>query len=89
MLEEAFRDAGALHRVRVHVPDRPGVFAGITQALGAERINIEDFELQHISPERGGTVTVVVRGEGEARRAAELLEAQGYGVVVSAVLDEE
>jgi prephenate dehydrogenase len=88
MLEEAFRDAGALHRVRVHVPDRPGVFAGITQALGAERINIEDFELQHISPERGGTVTVVVRGEGEARRAAELLEAQGYGVVVSAVLDE-
>ena len=40
------RDPGALQRLRVHVPDRPGVLAGITQALGAERINIEDFELR-------------------------------------------
>jgi prephenate dehydrogenase len=88
MLETAYTDAGALFRVSVHVPDRPGVFAGITQALGAERINIEDFELEHISPERGGTVTLLVTGETEARRAAELLERQGYGVVVSAVLDE-
>ena len=88
MLESAYTDAGALYRVSVHVPDRPGVFAGITQALGAERINIEDFELEHISPERGGTVTLLVTGEDEARRAAALLESQGYGVVVSAVLDE-
>jgi prephenate dehydrogenase len=88
MLASAYADAGALHQVRVHVSDRPGVLAAITQALGAERINIEDFELQHISPERGGTVTLLVTGEGEARRAAELLESQGYGVVVSAVLDE-
>jgi prephenate dehydrogenase len=88
MLERAYADAGALHRLRVHVPDRPGVLAGITQALGADRINIDDFELQHMSPERGGTVTLLVSGEGEARRAAALLEAQGYGVVVSAVLDE-
>ena len=55
---------------------------GITQALGAERINIEDFELEHISPERGGTLTLLVTGEGEARRAAALLESQGYDVVV-------
>jgi len=88
ILEGAYDDAGALHQVRVHIPDRPGVIAGITQALGAERINIEDFELQHISPERGGTVTLLVTGENDARRAAELLEGQGYGVVVSAVLDE-
>ena len=73
MLDSAYDDAGALHQVRVHIPDRPGVLAAITQALGAERINIEDFELQHISPERGGTVTLLVTGEGEAdarRRAA-------------------
>jgi prephenate dehydrogenase len=88
MLERAYPDPGALQRLRVHVPDRPGILAGITQALGAERINIEDFELEHFSPERGGTLTVLVTGEGEAQRAAELLEAQGYGVVVSAVLDE-
>jgi prephenate dehydrogenase len=88
MLESAFADAGALQRVSVHVPDRPGVFAGITQALGAERINIEDFELEHISPERGGTVTLLVTGEDEARRAAALLETQGYTVVVDSVIDE-
>ncbi|HZO95892.1 MAG TPA: prephenate dehydrogenase/arogenate dehydrogenase family protein [Gaiellaceae bacterium] len=86
MLESAYDDAGALQHVRVHVPDRPGVLQGITQALGAERINIEDFELEHISPERGGTLTLLVTGEGEARRAAELLESQGYDVLVSPVL---
>jgi prephenate dehydrogenase len=89
MLADAYADPGALHRVRVHVPDRPGVLAGITQALGAERINIEDFELHHVSPDRGGTLTLLVTGEENARRAAALLEAQGYGVVVSAVLDEQ
>jgi len=89
MLESAYDDAGALQRLQVHVPDRPGVFAGIAQALGAERINIEDFEFEHISPERGGTLTLLVTGETEARRAADLLEAQGYGVAVSAALDAD
>jgi prephenate dehydrogenase len=88
MLAEAYPDPGALQQVTVHVPDRPGVLAGITQALGAERINIEDFELRHFSPERGGVLTMLVSGEGEATRAAELLEAQGYGVTVSPVLTE-
>src|SRR4051812_11968676 len=88
MLEREYPDPGSLQRLRVHVPDRPGVLAGITQALGAERINIEDFELHHVSPERGGTLTLLVEGEGEAQRAATLLESQGYSVTVSAVLDE-
>jgi prephenate dehydrogenase len=88
MLAQAFDDPGALQRLRVHVPDRPGVLAGITQALGAERINIEDFELRHFSPERGGALMLLIAGEDHAARAAELLEAQGYGVVVSPVLDE-
>jgi prephenate dehydrogenase len=88
MLEGAFPDPGDLHQLRVHVPDRPGVLAGITQALGAQRINIEDFELHHVSPERGGTLTLLVTGEGEAERAAKVLESQGYGVVVSPVLSE-
>jgi prephenate dehydrogenase len=87
MLERAYADPGELQRVRVHVPDRPGVLAGITQALGVERINIEDFELQHISPERGGVLTLLVSGADEAERAAALLEAQGYGAVVSTVID--
>jgi prephenate dehydrogenase len=88
LLEEAFSDVGELQRVSVHVPDRPGVLSGITQALGAEQINIEDFELQHLSPERGGTLSVLVAGEPEARRAAELLEAQGYSVIVSPAFED-
>ena len=52
-------------------------------AIGAEGINIEDFELEHLSPERGGTLSVLVTGEEAARRAADLLEAQGYSVIVS------
>ena len=89
MLGGAYPDAGDLHQLRVHVPDRPGVLAGITQALGAERINIEDFELHHVSPDRGGTLTLLVGGEEQAQRAAALLEAQGYGIVVSPVMAEE
>ena len=88
MLEVAYPDPGALHRLRVHVPDRAGVLAAITQGLGAERINIEDFELQHLSPERGGVLMLLISGEREANRAAELLEQQGYGVVVSPIIDE-
>jgi prephenate dehydrogenase len=88
LLADAYEEPGALQRLRVHVPDRPGVLAGMTQALGAERINIEDFELQHLSRERGGTVTLLISGESDAERAAAVLEAQGYQVVISPVLDE-
>jgi prephenate dehydrogenase len=87
LLADAYEQPGELQRLRVHVPDRPGVLAGITQALGAERINIEDFELQHLSRERGGTLTLLVAGEGEAARAGAILEAQGYHVVISPVLE--
>ena len=89
LLETAYDDPGSLQRLRVHVPDRPGVIAGIAQALGAERINIADFDLQHLSTERGGTLTILVTGEQEAERAAAILETQGYGVVVAPVLDDE
>jgi prephenate dehydrogenase len=88
MLDTAYEDAGALHRLRVHIPDRPGVLAGIFQALGAERLNVTDFELEHLSSDRGGTLTILVTGEAEAAQATRLLEAQGYGVVVAPVLDE-
>ena len=89
LLAEAYGDPGSLQQLRVHIPDRPGVLAGITQALGAERINIEDFELQHLSPDRGGTLTLFVTGEAEAERAATILEAQGYGAVIAPVLQEQ
>jgi prephenate dehydrogenase len=88
LLATAFADPGELHRLRIHISDRPGVLAGIFQALGAERINVEDFEFDHVSADRGGTLTMFVSGDGEAQRAAEVLEQQGYGVVAAPVIDE-
>jgi prephenate dehydrogenase len=87
MLATAHADPGTLQRLRIHLPDRPGVLAGIFQALGAERINVEDFEMDHLSTDRGGTLSIVVASEAEADRAAALLEAQGYGVVAAPVID--
>ncbi|HEY7379963.1 MAG TPA: prephenate dehydrogenase/arogenate dehydrogenase family protein [Gaiella sp.] len=88
LLSTAFDDPGALQRLRVHIPDRPGVLAGIFQALGAERINVADFDMEHLSHDRGGTLTVLVAGEEDAERAVELLVAQGYGVVAAPVIED-
>jgi prephenate dehydrogenase len=67
-----------LNRIRVRVPDRPGVLARITQILGAASINIEDFELRHVSPEYGGVLVILVAGSDHAERARELLRREGY-----------
>jgi prephenate dehydrogenase len=89
LLEEAYpARPEELYRVRVHVPDRPGVLSGITQALGAHGINIEDFELHHMSADRGGTVVVTIAGEAEAERAVELLDALGYGAIAVPAVDD-
>ena len=79
LLAEAYEDPGTIQRVRVHVPDRPGVLSGITQALGAEKINIEDFELDHLSPERGGTLERARRRRGG--RAPRRRPARGAGLL--------
>jgi len=67
-----------LNRIRVRVPDRPGVLARITQILGAAQINLEDFELRHVSPEYGGVLVILVAGADNAERARELLRREGY-----------
>jgi prephenate dehydrogenase len=75
----AYRTAAAqLNRIRIRVPDRPGVLARITQILGAAQINLEDFELRHVSPEYGGVLVILVAGADNAERARELLRREGY-----------
>jgi prephenate dehydrogenase len=75
----AYRTAPAqLNRIRIRVPDRPGVLARITQILGAAQINLEDFELRHVSPEYGGVLVILVAGADNASRARELLRREGY-----------
>jgi prephenate dehydrogenase len=75
----AYRTAPAqLNRIRIRVPDRPGVLARITQILGAAQINLEDFELRHVSPEYGGVLVILVAGSDNAARARELLRGEGF-----------
>jgi prephenate dehydrogenase len=75
----AYRTAPAqLNRIRIRVPDRPGVLARITQILGAAQINLEDFELRHVSPEYGGVLVILVAGSDNAARARELLRREGF-----------
>jgi hypothetical protein len=75
--------------VRVHVPDRPGAISGIAQALGAARVNIEDFVLHHISPEQGGTAEITVAGTDAAARAVAVLDEQGYGAIATRLVPGE
>ena len=79
MLEYAYRtEARMLNRIRVRVPDKPGVLARITQTLGAAGINIEDFELRHVSPEYGGVLVLLVAGADNLELARTLLRRDGY-----------
>ena len=79
MLAHAYRtEATQINRIRIRVPDRPGVLAQITQILGAAGINIEDFELRHVSPEYGGVLVILVNGSDPANRARALLRREGY-----------
>lgn len=79
MLGYAYQtDARALNRIRIRVPDKPGVLARITQTLGAAGINIEDFELRHVSPDYGGVLVVLVTGAENAEFARTLLRREGY-----------
>ena len=79
MLGYAYQtDAQALNRVRIRIPDKPGVLARITQTLGAAGINIEDFELRHVSPDYGGVLVVLVTGADNADLARTLLRREGY-----------
>jgi prephenate dehydrogenase len=71
-------EPGQLNRIRIRIPDRPGEFARITQILGAAQINLEDFEMRHVSPEYGGVLVILVAGADTAARARELLRREGY-----------
>ena len=67
----------ALNRVRIRVPDKPGCPRRITQTARRRGINIEDFELRHVSPDYGGVLVVLVTGAENAELARTLLKREG------------
>jgi prephenate dehydrogenase/chorismate mutase/predicted amino acid-binding ACT domain protein len=79
MLGYAYQtDARTLNRIRIRIPDKPGVLARITQTLGAAGVNIEDFELRHVSPDYGAVLVILVTGADNAELARTLLQREGY-----------
>ena len=62
--------------IEVAVPDRAGVFAEVTTAIGDGGINIEDLWVGHTPA--GGVLHLVVDGVATARRAGDLLRARGF-----------
>lgn len=66
--------------LEVAVPDRPGVFAEITTAIGEGGINIEDLWVDHTAV--GGVLHVVVDGRATATQAATLLGGRGFRTTV-------
>ena len=57
--------------LQVPIPDRPGVLAALTGALGARDVNIEDLQIVHSAEGGGGNlhVTVAAAQSDEAARA--------------------
>jgi prephenate dehydrogenase len=74
-LLEAGLAGGAVHELRVSVPNRPGVVARVALELGRAGVNIVDMAL-HPAPDMSeGVIALWVAGDREADRAAELIGA--------------
>jgi prephenate dehydrogenase len=71
---------GAVHELRVTVPNRPGIVAALAVALGRGGVNIVDMALAPAPDNESGAITFWVAGDGAAERAAELIAAEGYPV---------
>lgn len=81
-LLEAELAGGALHQLRVGVPNRPGTVAELALALGRAGVNIEDMALYPAADMRSGAISLWVAGEEQAERAVELVRELGYTVSV-------
>lgn len=66
--------------VEVAIPDRAGVLAEVTTAVGEGGINIEDLWVDHTPG--GGVLRVLVDGHETARRASELLTGRGFRTTI-------
>jgi prephenate dehydrogenase len=72
---------GAVHELRVSVPNRPGVIAEIALALGGAGVNIVDMVLSPSQDNRQGVVALWISGDEQAGRARELIADLGFPVV--------
>ena len=79
-LLEADLAGGAVHELRVAVPNRPGVVAEVALALGRAGVNIVDMALYPAPDHTSGTIALWVAGDGQAGEAQALVEGLGLTV---------
>ncbi len=81
-LLESEGPGGPVHELRLVVPNRPGIVAGLALALGEAGINIEDMALHPAQDNSTGAIALWVAGGEEAERAAALVREMGHAVSV-------
>lgn len=74
-----------LFEVSLPVPDEPGVISGISTAVGALGVNIEDIGIVHPLEGETGILSLKILGQDKARRVSDGLEARGYRVSIRRV----
>jgi prephenate dehydrogenase len=62
--------------IEIGIPDRAGVLAEVTTAVGESGINIEDLWVDHT--QAGGVLKILVDGHETAARAADVLQRRGF-----------
>ena len=80
-LLEADLAGGAVHELRITVPNRPGSVAQVALALGKAGVNILDLALSPAPDMRTGAMTLWIAGDEQADRARDLIEALGFPVI--------
>jgi prephenate dehydrogenase len=83
-LREADLPGGPVTEVRVLVPNRPGIVAQLSLAIGEAGVNIVDMALYPAADMRSGAIALWVAGEGSAERVVELIGELGYAASVVA-----
>jgi prephenate dehydrogenase len=77
-LREADLPGGPITEVRVSVPNRPGIVAQLSLAIGDAGVNIVDMALYPAADMQSGAIALWVAGEGSAERVVELIGGLGY-----------
>jgi prephenate dehydrogenase len=73
---------GPVSELRLTVPNRPGILARVTLALGEAGVNIVDMALYPAPDMLSGAIALWVAGESAAERAVALIGELGYPVTV-------
>ena len=77
-LQKADLPGGPVTEVRVSVPNRPGIVAQLSLAIGDAGVNIVDMALYPAADMQSGAIALWVAGDRSAERVLDLIQELGY-----------